>query len=89
MRSEAPDVVAECMAFYVSGEDKGHATRSRVPGKKVEANADIPKQPLLDQDAATPYQSRHNSWRDTRSTAVASPKDYRTSGLHRELSQAS
>jgi solute carrier family 25 protein 16 len=90
MKSEAAaDVVAECMALYVPGEDEGHATRSRVPGKKVEADADIPEQPLLDQDAATPYQSRHNSWRDTRSTAVASPEGCRTSGLHRKLSQAS
>lgn len=94
MPSEAADVVAECMALYSPGED-GHADVGRSRNKKLEANADVPEQPLLDQDAATPYQSRHTSWRNTQSTAVASPDGCRMSGmsgmsgLHRNASQTS
>ncbi|KAL5330382.1 hypothetical protein ACEPPN_003909 [Leptodophora sp. 'Broadleaf-Isolate-01'] len=89
-KSSAADVVAECMALYVPGEDsQQHVPRTRGPMKKVELNADVPDQPLLDSDA-TPFQARHTSWRDTRSTVVASPEGYRSSsGLHRKLSQNS
>ena len=88
MRSEAADVVAECMALFSPGED-GHAHIGRSATQKLEANADVPEQPLLDQDVVTPYQSRHTSWRNTQSTAVASPEDCRMSGLHRKASQTS
>lgn len=89
-KSEAADVVAECMALYCPGEDvQNHPGRSRGPSKKVELNSDVPEQPLLDEENATPYQSRHNSWRNTQSTAVASPTDYRHSGLQRKCSQTS
>ncbi|PVH73890.1 hypothetical protein DL98DRAFT_519610 [Cadophora sp. DSE1049] len=88
-KSSAPDVVAECMALYVPGEVQHQISRARGSIKKVELNTDVPDQPLLDSDA-TPFQSRHNSWRDTRSTAVASPEGFRSSsGLHRKLSQTS
>lgn len=90
-KSEAADVVAECMALYCPGEDiEGLAQRSKAPAKKFEADSDIPEQPLLDiEETATPYQSRHTSWRNTTSTAVASPIDFRHSGLHRKYSQTS
>lgn len=92
MRSEAADVVAECMALYSPGEE-GHllATRSRGSNasKKVDLNADVPEQPLLEHEAATPFQSRHTSWRNTSSTMVASPDGCRNSGLHRKASQTS
>ena len=88
-KSSAPDVVAECMALYVPGEVQHQISRARGSIKRVELNTDVPDQPLLDSDA-TPFQSRHNSWRDTRSTAVASPEGFRTSsGLHRKFSQTS
>ncbi|KAE8447168.1 hypothetical protein EG329_010999 [Mollisiaceae sp. DMI_Dod_QoI] len=90
MKSEAADVVAECMALYVPSEESAQAPgRSRGPLKKIEPNSDIPDHSLLDSEAATPYQSRHTSWRNTQSTAVASPEVYRSSGLHRKLSQTS
>jgi hypothetical protein len=89
--SEAADVVAECMALYCPGEDiHGIASRSKAPAKKVDQlNSDIPEQPLLDEETMTPYQSRHNSWRNTQSTAVASPTEFRHSGLQRKCSQTS
>jgi solute carrier family 25 protein 16 len=91
MRSEAADVVAECMALFSPG-DEGHplVTRSRGPQKKLDHNSDVPEQSLLEQEAVTPYQSRHTSWRNTQSTAVAqSPDGCRTFGLHRKASQNS
>lgn len=93
IRSEAADVVADCMALYSPGEENHlYASRSRGPDmyKKVEPNADVPEDPLLDDsDAMTPYQSRHASWRNTQSTAVASPDECRNSGLHRKASLTS
>lgn len=87
--SEAADVVTACMALYVPSEDgHEHAARSRGPVRKTEMNSDIPEQPLLEQELATPFQSRHTSWRNTTSTAV-SPVEYRQSTLHRKLSQTS
>jgi solute carrier family 25 protein 16 len=87
---DAADVVAECMALYCPGEDVyGLASRSKGPAKKVELNEDVPEHPLLDEETMTPYQSRHNSWRNTQSTAVASPTEYRHSGLQRKCSQTS
>ncbi|EKD17455.1 uncharacterized protein L3040_005058 [Drepanopeziza brunnea f. sp. 'multigermtubi'] len=92
-KSSAPDVVAECMALYVPSEDgHEHAPRLRGPVKKVEQNADIPDQPLLDSEPPSASQSRATSWRDTRSTAVVTPEGYRPSSglsLHRKLSQTS
>ncbi|KAE9371861.1 hypothetical protein N431DRAFT_545974 [Stipitochalara longipes BDJ] len=89
-KSEAADVVAECMALYVPGEDsQGLVHRSKVPPKKVIVDSDIPEQPLLDEESVTPYQSRHTSWRNTTSTAVASPTEIRHSSLHRKYSQTS
>lgn len=88
--SEAADVVTECMALYVPSEDgHEHAARRRAPVKNSEMNSDIPDQPLLERELATPYQSRHTSWRNTASTAVASPEGCRASALHRKLSQTS
>ncbi|KAL2070178.1 hypothetical protein VTL71DRAFT_13204 [Oculimacula yallundae] len=89
-KSSAADVVAECMALFVPDEDsQQHQPRTRGPMRRVELNADIPEQPLLDSDP-TPFQHRHAAWRDTRSTAVVSPEGYRSSsGLHRKLSQTS
>jgi hypothetical protein len=91
IRSEAADVVAECMALYSPGEEThAHATRSRSnASKKVDMNIDVPEQPLLEQEAATPFASRHTSWRNTSSTMVASPDGCRNSGLHRKASQTS
>jgi solute carrier family 25 protein 16 len=92
MKSEAADVVAECMALFSPGEE-GHllATRSRGSNasKKVDLNVDVPEQPLLDQESANLFQSRHTSWRNTSSTMVASPDGCRNSGLHRKASQTS
>jgi hypothetical protein len=90
MTSEAADVVAECMALYspTDGQD-GHASRSKTMARKNEPNSDIPEQPLLNQDDQTPFPSRHNSWRNTQSTAVASADGFRVSSLHRKLSQTS
>ena len=96
MKSEAADVVAECMALYSPG-DEGllHASRSKssMGHKKVEQNVDVPEQPLLGEpNAVSPYQSRHTSWRNTQSTAVASPEPSRSShipDLHRKASQTS
>jgi solute carrier family 25 protein 16 len=90
-KSEAADVVAECMALYCPGEDvQGLAYRSKAPAKKLEADSDVPEQALLDrEETVTPYQSRHTSWRNTTSTAVASPTDIRHSGLQRKYSQTS
>ncbi len=80
MKSSSADVVAECMALYVPSDDgQGIFTRSRGPAKKSEVlNSDIPDQPLLEHDTATPFQSRHSSWRNTTSTMVASPDLKRT-----------
>jgi solute carrier family 25 protein 16 len=89
-RSEAADVVTECMALYVPSEDgHEHAARGPVPIRKVDINSDVPDQPLLDSDLATPYQSRHASWRITGSTMMPSPEGYRQTALHRKLSQTS
>jgi solute carrier family 25 protein 16 len=89
-RSEAADVVAECMALFNPVDDHGDLIRSRGPAKKAEPNSDIPDQPLSDDDATTPFQSRHNSWRKSQSTAVAqSPDGSRVSGLARKTSQTS
>jgi solute carrier family 25 protein 16 len=91
MGSEAADVVAECMALYNPGEGGNPmASRSMCPGQSLDANTDVPEQPLLEGDAITPYHSRHTSWRHTQSTAVASPDDYyRSSGIPRKGSLAS
>ena len=92
IKSEAADVVADCMALFSPGEESHLlATRSRGSNasKKVDLNIDVPDQPLLDQEAATPFQSRHASWRNTASTMVASPDGCRNSGLHRKVSQTS
>ena len=91
MRSEAADVVAECMALYSPGDEThAYATRSRSnASKRVDMNIDVPEQPLLEQEIATPFQSRHTSWRNTSSTIVASPDGCRHSGLHRKASQTS
>jgi solute carrier family 25 protein 16 len=90
-KSEAADVVAECMALYCPGEDvQGLAHRSKAPAKKVGVDSDVPEQALVDQEeTVTPYQSRHTSWRNTTSTAVASPTDIRHSDLQRKYSQTS
>ncbi|CZT51892.1 related to coenzyme A transporter [Rhynchosporium secalis] len=94
-KSSAADVVAECMALFVPDEEnhQRHISRARGPMRRVdlERNADVPEQPLLDQDA-TSFQHRHAAWRDTRSTMVASPEGYRSisnSGLNRRASQTS
>ncbi|KAH8585545.1 Hamartin protein-domain-containing protein [Bisporella sp. PMI_857] len=96
MRSEAADVVAECMALYSPGEQGfSHATRSRrlARDKRTDQNTDVPEEPLLDVSNATDlYQSKHTSWRNTQSTAVASPDLCRSStlsGLNRKPSQTS
>ncbi|TVY20224.1 Tuberous sclerosis 1 protein-like [Lachnellula arida] len=90
MPIEAADVVAECMALYNPTEDHPmYASRSRGIARKAEPNADIPEQSLLANEDDTPFQSRHHSWRNTQSTAVASADGFRGSGLHRKLSQAS
>jgi len=88
MRSEASDVVASCMALYSPGDShlQGPASRTGqhdIPFR-IESNSDIPEQPLLDQEHESPCGSRHTSWRNTMSTAVASP-----SGLHRKGSMTS
>jgi solute carrier family 25 protein 16 len=89
-RSEAADVVAECMALYVPSEDgHEHARRRPEPSKKADLNSDVPDQPLLEREMATPYQSRHNSWRNTTSTAVPSPEGFRQTAIQRKLSQTS
>jgi solute carrier family 25 protein 16 len=89
-RSEAADVVAECMALYVPGDDDQEINhRSKAAPKKIVVDSDIPEQPLLDEETVTPYQSRHTSWRNTTSTAVASPTEMRHSSLHRKYSQTS
>lgn len=89
-KSEAADVVAECMALFVPGEDaQGLVHRSKALAKKVAVDSDVPEQPLLDEETVTPYQSRHTSWRNTTSTAVASPTEIRHSSLHRKYSQTS
>lgn len=93
MKSGAADVVAECIALYSPDvEDQVHAPRARGPEpyRKNEPDADVPDEPLLDgSDEYASYQSRHTSWRNTQSTAVASPDGCRTSGLHRKTSQTS
>lgn len=89
-RSSAADVVAECMALYVSSEDGNeHDLRQRKVAKKVELSTDFPDQPLLERDPATPFQSRHTSWRNTTSTAVASPEGLRLNMPQRKSSQHS
>ncbi|TAQ88789.1 hypothetical protein B7494_g2885 [Chlorociboria aeruginascens] len=88
--SEANDVVAGCMALYTPGDsDMGPPTRSRTQNstKVHDLNLDVPEQPLMEQDLSA--QSRHTSWRNTQSTAVASPDGTRHSGLHRKVSQTS
>ena len=92
IRSEASDVVAECIALYSPGEEShADATRSRlsIVSKNVDPNVDVPEQPLLDQELTTPFQFRHPSWRNTQSTMIASPDGRRSSGLHRKASQTS
>jgi solute carrier family 25 protein 16 len=90
MKSEAADVVAECMALYNSVDDKPSPTgRSRGPTKKIDPNSDVPEQSLLEEEAQTPYQSRHTSWRNTQSTAVASPNPDPSSGIQRKTSNTS
>jgi len=89
MKSEAADVVAECMALYNPVDDKPSLTgRSRGPTKKIDPNSDIPDQSLLEDEAQRAPQSRHTSWRNTQSTAVASNPD-RSSGIQRKASQRS
>ncbi|TVY45361.1 Tuberous sclerosis 1 protein-like protein [Lachnellula subtilissima] len=90
MPIEAADVVAECMALYNPTEDHPmYASRSRGIARKADPNSDIPEQSLLANEDDTPFQSRHHSWRNTQSTAVASADGFRGSGLHRKLSEAS
>jgi solute carrier family 25 (mitochondrial carrier protein), member 16 len=90
MTIEAADVVTECVALYNPTEDHPmHASRSRVMARKFEPSSDIPEQSLLSNEDDTPFQSRHHSWRNTQSTAVASADGFRISGLHRKLSQTS
>ncbi|KAG9240813.1 Hamartin protein-domain-containing protein [Calycina marina] len=95
MKSDPADIVAECMALYSPGEDNvSHASRSRriSSHRNIEPNADIPEEPLLDYPDATTTTYKHTSWRNTQSTAVASPEPSRSShcpGLHRKGSQTS
>jgi solute carrier family 25 protein 16 len=92
MRSEAADVVAECMALFSPGDESHtHPSRPRGPDpyRMIELNADVPEEPLLDGPGEYSYQSRHASWRNTQSTAVASPDGCRTSVLLRKTSQTS
>ncbi|PQE16357.1 Tuberous sclerosis 1 protein [Rutstroemia sp. NJR-2017a WRK4] len=84
VKSEASDVVTECMALYIPGYT--HQTplpRSQQFGSHADANPDVPEQPLAEQNTVTPYQSRPGSWRYTTSTAVASPEGLRNSLLRR------
>ncbi|KAM3080429.1 hypothetical protein ACMFMG_005384 [Clarireedia jacksonii] len=84
VKSEASDVVTECMALYIPGYT--HHTplpRSQQFGSHADANPDVPEQPLVEQNTVTPYQSRPGSWRHTTSTAVASPEGLRNSLLRR------
>ncbi|TVY84684.1 Tuberous sclerosis 1 protein-like protein, partial [Lachnellula suecica] len=89
MTSEAADVVAECMALYSAPEvHDGHASRART-ARKLELDSDVPEDALLGQKDDTPFPSRHNSWRNTQSTAVTSSDDFEAPSLHRKFSQTS
>lgn len=72
MRSEAADVVAECMALYAIGDEKRYQERSVSMSGPGPDNID---EPLLDDQgqALNAFPSRHVSWRNTQSTAVTSP----------------
>lgn len=88
--NEAAEVMAECMALYSPTEDQGdHASRSKGIARKIELNSDVPEQSLLANEDSTPFASRHSSWRNTQSTAVASTDGVRISSLSRQLSQTS
>lgn len=77
INSEPADVIADCMTLYTPGgygggvEDAASRTRSN-PLRADDHDA--PDETLLNQDVASNNSnSRHSSWRNTMSTAVASP----------------
>ncbi|KAB8298237.1 hypothetical protein EYC80_001972 [Monilinia laxa] len=84
MKSEASDVVTECMALYIPGyAQQAPLSRSQLPNLHVDTNSDVPEQPLVEHNTITPAQSRHTSWRYASSAAVASPEGLRNSLLRR------
>lgn len=84
VKSEASDVVTECMALYIPGyAQQAPLSRSQLPGLHVDTNLDVPEQPLSEHNTITPAQSRHTSWRYTSSTVVPSPEGLRNSLLRR------
>ncbi|QSZ34581.1 hypothetical protein DSL72_006175 [Monilinia vaccinii-corymbosi] len=75
MKSEASDVVTECMALYIPGyAQQAPLSRSHLPNLHVDTNPDVPEQSLVEHNTFTPAQSRHTSWRYGPSTTVASPE---------------
>jgi solute carrier family 25 protein 16 len=101
MKSEAADVVADCMALCgplypgISNLPRPPPARPLDSPEPLEDD-DIPEQPLLDRDddasrtLASPTSSRHDSWRINQSTSVASPDSSRApSRLLRKASQTS
>lgn len=80
MKSEASDVVTECMALYIPGyAQQAPLSRSHLPNLHVDTNPDVPDQPLTEHNTITPAQSRHTSWRCTAPATVASPEGLRNS----------
>ncbi|KAF7903164.1 uncharacterized protein EAF01_006213 [Botrytis porri] len=84
MKSEASDVVTECMALYIPGyAQQAPLSRSQLPNLHIDTNADVPDQPLTEHNAFTPAQSRHTSWRFAGPPTIASPEALRNSVLRR------
>ncbi|CAG8954715.1 hypothetical protein HYFRA_00004638 [Hymenoscyphus fraxineus] len=85
MKSTAADVVAECMALYSPIEEPENiSAESRPNGTSRIASSENPANP--ESDLATPFQSRHNSWRNTQSTVAHHADDH---ALHTKASQSS
>ncbi|KAH8803661.1 Hamartin protein-domain-containing protein [Xylogone sp. PMI_703] len=96
INSEPSDVVADCMALYNPGvydSTLQDASRKARPEELKAEHLDVPEEPLLTQEVTSNSSlSRHTSWRNTTSTAVASPSldGGRTlSGILRKASQTS
>lgn len=85
MKSAAADVVAECMDLYSPIEDTEETNPTRSKDAPNLMSSEIPAP--LESDLATPFQSRHNSWRNTQSTAVGQQTEDHV--LQRKLSQSS
>ncbi|KAJ8060127.1 hypothetical protein OCU04_010479 [Sclerotinia nivalis] len=84
MKSEASDVVTECMALYIPGyAQQAPLSRSQLPNLHVDTNPDVPDQPLTENNATTPAHSRHTSWRYAAPASIASPEGLRNSLLRR------